>query len=247
MRNGLMFGAILGAINVGGVIVQWLTGGYNTTSQVNGGFTSVTFADTGVPAIVSCVNFLVALALPFIAGMLAARRTGRVGDGSLAGLVTGAAGALFGGVASVVVILTLVAPSLQPPEGSVFTPSQLQDILIGGAIFGLVGGLLLDSGLGAGLGALGGLVGRSSYEKANPPAYQPPFYPYAPGQPGAYYPGYSPAPYPGQQYPPSPYAPPPYAPPPYAGQQYPAPPYPGQAGDPTTPAQPQEPQPPQQG
>lgn len=239
MRNGLIFGGILGALYIGNTLVQWLTGAYAPTSQVNGGITSVNFASTGISAVFTCGVFLALLGLTFVAGMLATRRTGSVGDGSLAGLVAGAMGALVGGVTNIVVILTLVAPGYQPPADSVLSQSQMQQFLVGGAILGVVGGLALDAGLGAGLGALGGLVGKSSYQKANTPMYQPPFYPVAPMQPGAYYPY---APYPGPQYPAPPYAgPPPYAPPPpYAGPQYPTQPYPGQPSYPMPPTQPQE-------
>lgn len=250
MRNGLIFGAVIAALIIGDTIVGWLTGAYDISSQTNGSISSTSFFISGVPALMGCAIFLGALALTFVAGMLTARKTGGVGGGSLTGMAAGALGALLGGVASLIVTITLEAPGAQPPVGSGLTQSQMQGMLIGSEIFGLVAGLFQYGAFGAGLGALGGLVGRNSYLKANPPAYQAPFYPGAPWLPGAYYPS---APYPGPQYPGAPYpgpqypAPPYGAPPPYAGPQYPMPPYPGQAqaGYPMPPAQPQEPQPPQ--
>jgi hypothetical protein len=271
-RNGLIFGAIIATLMTGNVIFRWLASGYDITSQTNESFTTVNDFATGGSFLLGCVIFLVVLTLTFVAGMLTSRKTGGVGSGSLAGLVAGASGALLGGVVNVIVVLTLVSPGIPTPAGSDLTQSQIQALLIGGEIFGLVISLFLYGGFGAGLGALGGLVGRNSYEKANPPqpypgSFYPGVYPGAPMQPGAYYPSapypgpqypgapYSGAPYPGPQYPTSPA--PPYAPPPpYAGPQYPvypAPPYPGQQPPMTpypsqadAPAQPpQEPQPPQ--
>ncbi len=243
MRNGLIFGAVIAALIIGDTIVGWLTGAYDISSQTNGSISTTSFIISGVSALMGCAIFLGALALTFVAGMLTARKTGGVGGGSLTGLVAGAFGALLGGVASLIVTITLEAPGAQPPVGSGLTQPQLQGMLIGAEIFGLVAGLFQYGAFGAGAGALGGLVGKNSYEKTHPPqAYQLPFYPGYPGgpwQPGAYYPA---APYPSPQSPAPPYAPPP----PYAGPQYPMPLYPGQpqAGYPTTPAQPQEPQPP---
>ena len=220
MRNGLIFGSLIAAMVIGNVIFRWLTGGYEITSQTNGGVTSVNDFSTGSSFLLGCVIFLGILALTFVAGMLTSRKTGGVGSGSLAGLVAGALGALLGGVAAVIIILTVVAPSIQAPAGSNMTQSQMQGFLIGAEIFGLIFALFAYGGFGAGLGALGGLVGRNSYLRANPPQpYQQPFYPGGPWQPGAYYPA---APYPG-----APYAPPQYPSPQYPSPQYPAAPYPG--------------------
>jgi hypothetical protein len=237
MRNGLIFGAIIAALIIGDTIVGWLTGAYDISSQTNGSISSVNLFISGVSALMGCAIFLGALALTFVAGMLTSRRTGGIGGGTLAGLVAGAFGALLGGAVSLIVTITLEAPGIQAPAGSDMTQSQMQGMLIGAQIFGLVAGLFQYGAFGAGAGVLGGLVGKNSYEKANAPAYQlPPFYyPGMPGQPGAYYPY---APYPGPQYPAPPYAPPP----PYAGPQYPMQPYPGRLpGYPMPPAPPQEP------
>ena len=232
MRNGLIFGAIIAALIIGDTIVGWLTGAYDISSQVNGSISSVNLFISGVSALMGCAIFLGALALTFVAGMLTARRTGGVGGGSLAGLVAGAFGALLGGGASLIVTITLEAPGIQSPMGSGMTQSQMQGMLIGAQVFGLVAGLFQYGAFGAGAGALGGLVGKNSYEKAHPSqAYQPPVYPGYPGgpwQPGAYYPG---APYPGA---------------PYPGPQYPAQPYPGQQGYPMPQDYPMPPAPPRE-
>ncbi len=69
--------------------------------------------------------------------------------------------------------------------------------LIAGGIGIYILGLIFAIGVGAGIGALGGLLGRSQARKNAPPQpYQDQPYP---GQP------YPPQPYPGQPYPPQPY------------------------------------------
>lgn len=227
-RNGLIFGGIIAAIALANVFISWQLGAYNVFSQVGSGATTPTV--NGTTTLLGCAIYLVDLALLFVAGMLTARKTGSVGAASLTGLVAGIIGALIGSGIALVLIMTVIAPQIHVPADSSISQSQMQAIIIGGAIFGVVIALIVDGGFGAGIGALGGLVGRNTYQQANPPQpYQQSFYPGAVGQPGAYPP-----------------------PPPYAGPQYPAAPqYPSQADYPATPAQQQpptqEPQPPQQG
>ncbi len=244
LRNGLIFGAIIAALIIGDSVTLWLTGANDISSQTNGSVTSVNFFISGLSALLGFGIFLGALALSFVAGMRVARRTGGIGSGSIAGLIAGASGALVGGVVSLIITITLEAPGIQPTAGSGLTQSQMQGMLIGADVFGLIIGLFQYGGFGAGAGALGGLVGRNSFLKANPQPYQPPFYPGYPGypggpwQPGVYYPA---APYPAAPYPAAPYPGPQYPASPYPGQQPLTTPYPSQAG---YPAQPPEPQPP---
>jgi len=65
VRNGLIFGAILAALNLLSVILQWVTGSYESTAQ-NAGTTGGSFNPA---SLLGCLVFLVALALCFIAGM----------------------------------------------------------------------------------------------------------------------------------------------------------------------------------
>lgn len=228
-RNGLIFGALLALLGLGNVLIQWLTGGYTVmTSTAANGTTTVNLSNSGNSFLLGCVVFLATLGLTFVAGLLAARRTGKVGTGVLAGLIAGAFGALVGSGARLVVILTAVAPGVQAPPGSTLTSSQFQALLIGTAIVYFILVVLLDGGVGAGMGALGGLVGANNYRKATP-GYPPPFPPGMPGQPGGAWP-------PGQY---------PYPPYPPQYPQYPQyPPYPPQY--PPQPGSPPPPQPPQQ-
>ncbi len=236
-RNGIIFGAIIAAIALANVFINWQLGSYNILAQAGTGTPTTTL--NGGTTLLGCAVYLVDLGLLFVAGILTARKTGSVGAASLTGLVAGLIGALVGSGIALVLIMTVIAPQIQVPADSPISQNQLQTIIIGGAVLGIVIALIVDGGFGAGIGALGGLVGRNTYQQANPPQpYQQSFYPGAMGQPGAYPP---PPPYTGPQYPPQP----------YAGPQYPAAPqYPAQTDYPAAPAQqpqPQEPQPPQQG
>lgn len=105
-----------------------------------------------------CVAFLAILALCVEAGNMAAAAAGRVSDGIIAGLIAGGlAGVGFG----------LLSPLLEVLNGR-----------IGRAPVGVVTGALVIialaactmAGLGAVLGALGGLIGQSRYAKAKPPS-----------------------------------------------------------------------------
>ena len=227
-RNGLIFGGIIAAIALANVFISWQLGAYNVFSQVGSGATTPTV--NGTTTLLGCAIYLVDLALLFVAGMLTARKTGSVGAASLTGLVAGIIGALIGSGIALVLIMTVIAPTDTCTRGQfdLTEPDASHHHWRGD----LRRRHRADSGwrLWRGIGALGGLVGRNTYQQANPPQpYQQSFYPGAVGQPGAYPP-----------------------PPPYAGPQYPAAPqYPSQADYPATPAQQQpptqEPQPPQQG
>jgi hypothetical protein len=113
------------------------------------------------------------------------------------GLLTGVVGGLIGGIGSIVVMAVVmavvVAPSLATPSGVSMTPSQVRLFAIGGAVFVSILVLLGEIGFGAGMGALGGLIGANSYRKSTPaslvsntpgyPGY--PLYPRMPAQSGS--------------------------------------------------------------
>lgn len=116
------------------------------------------------------INLVVWLVGFFVIGMLAARQTGRVGTGSLAGLVTG----LISGVISALFgVIEILANSSQitnainqaqqnaQQQGQTISSSELHTIVVVGVIIGLVISVAFELGLGAGIGALGGLVGRN--------------------------------------------------------------------------------------
>lgn len=238
-RNGLIFGAVLGLFGVGNTLIQWITGSYQLAGRSTENFSSVSLNNTGGSSILGCLVFLAMLALTFIAGALTARGTGQVGSGTLAGLLAGVFGGLIGGIASVLVMAFLIAPGLEIPAGASWTPPQARGfaIVITAGVSFLV--LLAEMGFGAGMGALGGLVGSSGKRKPLPlpPTLSTSGYPGMPMQPG---PAPQAGPYPTNPaypaYPGSPlYQPQPDNPasPPQPG----ASPYPPQPGNPPYPPQ----------
>jgi hypothetical protein len=201
-RYGLIFGLIQAAI---AIVVSLLS-------------KFVLSSNTGVTLVLNGIVFLIGLTAYFIAGMLASRQTGKVSTGTISGLWTGVFSGILGCIVNVVLFLSITYPTLIDHYNKVGYPSNVsQSAFKVGAIAGGVGiyilGFIFAIGVGAGIGALGGLLGRSQARKNAPPQ------PY-PGQP---YPG---QPYPGQPYPGQPYPPQPYPNQASQGQSYPGQPYP---------------------
>jgi hypothetical protein len=105
----------------------------------------------------------------FLIGLFAARHTGRVKTGTLAGLVTGLSSGLIAGLFGIYQLLAngpQITQALNQTsqraqqQGQSISSSQFQTIAIIGIVIGLVVTLAVELGLGAGIGALGGLVGR---------------------------------------------------------------------------------------
>ena len=217
-RYGGICGAILAAIGVGNAIIQNLR--HSMGPSANG------------LVIFSCVWFLATIGLLFVVGMLAARENGRLAAGAWAGFI---AGAIPSAVLSIYLDISAAQQTLSDPR---YTGSAAAiGVMIGvGIVFLLFAGI--GGGIGAALGVLGALVGRSRYREAHPGAYNAGYPPYAayPGMPPSPYPPYPPyagyppaAAYPtsdtyGQGYGQPPAYPPPLPYPPYPPYP-PAPPY----------------------
>ncbi len=227
VRAGLIFGLIVGVLRAAdlgaGVAVELVFGNQLSDPQI--------FASQALPyllliSLASFLLFFVALALYLLAGVFAARETGGVGSGSIAGLIAGA----IAGVIGAAITIGVYASGLNPTTSSLTTPADpsASTVLLIFAIMSSVVGIALDIGFGAGMGALGGLIGKSAYEKGRPaPAAMPGMY----VPPWVYAPGAYPPPY----WAPSPY--PPYAPYPQAGAQWPGE-YPPPMGYPPPPPRP---------
>ncbi len=173
-------------------------------------FVNTTADKAGIALILSGVNALLSLAAYFVAGILASKQTGKVSTGTFAGMWTGAIYGAINFVVSLVIFFQVSLPRLLDSLSNSTAVSTNPDAFRMGAIIGGVGveifGTLFAIGLGAGLGALGGLIGKNA-SKVQPvpavPAY--PGYPYQPypGQPVPFAPYLAPAqPYPAQ---PAPY------------------------------------------
>lgn len=231
VRYGLIFGGILAALDIINGIISIATGSSATAFTPDGSQSSAMASALGI----GCLFFLIELALFFVAGMLAAKQTARVGTGSVAGLIAGATGGIIGLIFTIIRVAALPASYYQAvvdraqSQGGSITLAQAQ---AAGTVVGIVFAIivyLIVIGIGAGLGALGGLVGRGQaprppYTESMYSGYpQPGAYPPPPGYPmpqGTYpQPGYPPAGQPGY---------PPAGQPQYPGQYPPPPPPPTQ-------------------
>ncbi len=152
-RQGLIFGGILGivAVILNACVVITPLGRYSLSP---GNFLSST----------NVFTYLLALLAFFFAGWRAAQQTGRVDMGGLAGFWAGV-------VAAVVVVLidvALVLPSLVADSDHMSSSSLV--ILLFSVVFIAGRDAVLALLLGAGLGALGGFIGRSSASVLAAPA-----------------------------------------------------------------------------
>jgi hypothetical protein len=204
-REGLIFGVLLGIVH----IILWLI--------------NQSLAQSGLSTLGLLLIVLVWLAVFFWAGARGAKQTGRVGTGALTGLMT----AVFAGF--IALIGLLVTTSIQMSSSSSSTIQLLNDYyhrqglnvtITPASIIGLIalcGTILwlLGIGMGAGLGSLGGLLGRSQSTVVPPASAYPVYPPYGYGQPPMQ--------------------------PPYPPTYTPPPPYPNQPSQPPYPTQPSRP------
>lgn len=103
------------------------------------------------------LDVLVWLIVFFVLDLFAARQTGRVGTGALVGLVAG----LIGRVLFVIIqIATNGQQITQALNRAGISPGELNTADVVGIVLGLIVTVALELGLGAGFGALGGLVWR---------------------------------------------------------------------------------------
>ena len=106
------------------------------------------------------LDLLVWLIVFFVLGLFAARQTGRVRTGALVGLVAG----LIGGLIAVLFVIIQLATNGQQITQALnqagLSPGELNTSDVVGIVLALIVIAALELGLGAGMGALGGLVGR---------------------------------------------------------------------------------------
>jgi hypothetical protein len=159
-------------------------------SLING-LVLTTASQAGLGLGLAALNFIVSLALFFVAGMLAAKQTGKVSTGTLAGMWTGIVYGIINLVVSLVVFFAISLPRVVALLND--SSTAIRTAAIVGGVAAAIFGALFAVGFGAGMGALGGLLGKSQSNVPTTPAAQS-------------YPVYN-QPYPGQPVPPTPYTP----------------------------------------
>jgi hypothetical protein len=175
-REGLIFGVLLGIVHIALFLLDGL------------------LAQSGLSTLGFLLIVLLWLGAFFWAGARGAKQTGRVGVGSLTGLVT----AVFAGVIALIVLIVISMSSAGPISQYLtdFYSKRGMNVTITPTsvlgIFALCGSILwlLGIGMGAAMGALGGLLGRSQ-STVLPPTYSP----YGYGQPPMQSPYPPPPPY----------------------------------------------------
>lgn len=228
VRWGLIFGGLLLIVGLINLAIQFAMGSLDPNAA-----TAIAAQPGRIGPLLGlgCLFFLIEGSLFFLAGMFTARENGRVGSAAIAGLIAGVVYAIIG---AIVEVLTLNGRFSQMLPN--VSAARLQSIFIVVAIIVVILIFVFSGGIGAGIAALGGLVGRSQYERTHiPPLMQGSMYtPMAPmgGQPPS---GSSQIPYPPTYMPPNQSAnfPPPnqsanYPPPPSQSSDYPPPPPPAQ-------------------
>jgi hypothetical protein len=97
----------------------------------------------------------------FVLGLFAARQTGRVRTGALVGLVAGLIGRVLFVIIQIATNGQQITQALNQAAGTgSISPGELHTVAVVGIVIGLVVLVALELGLGAGIGALGGLVRR---------------------------------------------------------------------------------------
>jgi hypothetical protein len=173
----------------------------------------------GVSLLLTILSFLTGLAAYFVSGILAVKQTGRVRTGTFAGMW---AGGIYGTIDFVLSLILFFAVNMTKELNAAINAGAYTDnidayktgLIIGSVLIAFFG-LCFAIGLGAGLGALGGLIGRniSPYKQVQIASAALPVYSPYPGQPAYPFPG-QPV-YPAQTYYPGQVA----APPPLSSEQ----------------------------
>jgi hypothetical protein len=160
-RNALTYGIILAIINAASsLLVGWTISASPGASLLGQESPTAALTSDGL----GCVSFLIQLGLLFAAGMMTARISGSVGGASWTGMVAGLIGGFFGSFATLFIFYLLIMPSIRIPAGVNITTDELQSAILLDLIIVAVFSIVIDGGVGAGVAALGGLVGRAGYD-----------------------------------------------------------------------------------
>ena len=136
VRQGLLFGILLGIFSIIFNVILSLAG--LSTLFIG----AIMLVNTGSGLLMSSVGFIIAVLAYLVSGLRAARQTGRVRTGALAGLWTALIGAV---ITWVYALLFYIAPTITAPPLSVMFLNAILSIaltMLFGAVIGALGGLL---------------------------------------------------------------------------------------------------------
>lgn len=173
VRQGLIFGGFIILVSMAQDAIQFAVGGAEAVANQG--------SSKGVPGL-STLVFVISLAFLFLAGMSTARQNGKVDAAAVAGFLAG----LIGGLFRVVIVVIFLATGPLPTTGTSTGIQFSRTDLIIGSVFGSMLIVLLYAGVSAGVGAIGGLVGRISYQSRNPASTTQESMDQALQQPGTY-------------------------------------------------------------
>ncbi len=148
-NQGLRFGIIIGVIN--GILL------------VIGSLAHVSF--------LSYIVYLVGIVGFVLAGVYAARLTGRVITGALAGLWAGLISGIIDAIVSIILLLTVASSAINQAvnqANSTNGTSVNSGTVAGFGVLGLILVIIFVTLIGFGLGAIGGLFGRGQYHGQTP-------------------------------------------------------------------------------
>jgi hypothetical protein len=159
VKWGLIFGGLLLLVGIINLAIQYASGSLNPDAATIAAQPGRIGALLGL----GCLFFLIEATLFFLAGMFTARENGRVGSAAIAGLI---AGEVYAVIAAIVEVITLNGRFAQIlPNASA---ARLHSYVFVITIVVVLLVFVFGGGIGAGIAALGGLMGRSQYERAHP-------------------------------------------------------------------------------
>lgn len=177
LLSGAIFGIALGLIHIVITIVLQLNNQQQQQNGTPGNLPSTSVILYLVTPLIWIIGFL-------IGGAWAAKRTGKVGTGTLAGLFAGTFGGVLAGFGQVISAALQMNQQASQYGNLGATSSAGTSLILVGSFATIVYVLILALGAGAGFGALGGLIGQSiSGVRPQPqlpvqPVYPPAVLPY---------------------------------------------------------------------
>jgi hypothetical protein len=169
LKTGVLWGAIIVVVNI---ILSYISHAVGISS-------------------LAILTYVVALVGYFFAGMFAARQTGRVATGLLAGLyagIVGGLGLLIWGLIELYALHIDANAFNAASSSSALSSSQVQAVVTTAFFIGIIFAIIINAAIGLGLGAAGGAAGKGQAKLPMAQPYQEAPYPSQPYQQGPSYP-----------------------------------------------------------